>query len=298
MLIFRNLQNILSSFLEVIIWWSWLYYVLTTECITMGPGRLWSEIKILDSEGKIIGEDHSWVLYLPPLWRSSLSSSSSTTARVSSVTATSFWIHWSRLCRTNLHSLPGKQGNEQSLALFVHISCYASSTPRPRTWHVNLSIFELIEEIRSQKRDTTKDHIRQCSNIQVCIQDVADHAKASQYLKILWTFNVEKAPWWGGLFERMIKSTKRCLRKVVGRARLHHDELLTVLVEIEGVINSRPLTYLFSDDLTEPLTPSHFLCGSEFTWWPLWIQQFRCRIHSWTIKLRSHQTFEVSQRNT
>ena len=85
-----------------------------------------------------------------------------------------------------------------------------------------------------------------------------------QYLadrKIQWTFNVEKAPWWGGVFERMIKATKRCLRKVVGRAKLYHDELSTVLVEIEAVVNSRPLTYLSPEDLDEPITPSHFLCG-------------------------------------
>ena len=88
--------------------------------------------------------------------------------------------------------------------------------------------------------------------------------EVQQYLtsnRIKWVFNVERAPWWGGVFERMIKSTKRCLRKVVGRAKLYYDELSTVLVEIEAVINSRPLTYLSAEDLDEPLTPSHFLCG-------------------------------------
>ena len=87
-----------------------------------------------------------------------------------------------------------------------------------------------------------------------------------QYLlgnQIQWTFNVERAPWWGGIFERMVKSTKRCLRKVVGRARLQYDELATVVTEIEAVINSRPLTYLSADDLDEPLTPSHFICGKR-----------------------------------
>ena len=38
-----------------------------------------------------------------------------------------------------------------------------------------------------------------------------------------WTFNIERAPWWGGVFERMVKSTKRCLRKMVGQANLTHD---------------------------------------------------------------------------
>ena len=76
-----------------------------------------------------------------------------------------------------------------------------------------------------------------------------------------WDFNLEKAPWWGGIFERLVKSTKRCLRKVIGTARLSYDELLTVVTEVEGVLNSRPLTYLSSEDVEEPLTPSHLMIG-------------------------------------
>ena len=44
-------------------------------------------------------------------------------------------------------------------------------------------------------------------------------------------FNLERAPWWGGFFERMVGSVKRCLHKVIGNARLTFDELLTVLVK-------------------------------------------------------------------
>ena len=65
----------------------------------------------------------------------------------------------------------------------------------------------------------------------------------------------------GGFFERMIKSTKRCLKKTLGRARLTYEELLTVLTEVECILNSRPLTYLYPDDLEEPLTPSHLISG-------------------------------------
>lgn len=32
-----------------------------------------------------------------------------------------------------------------------------------------------------------------------------------------WKFNLEKAPWWGGVFERMIKSAKRCLKRPLRR---------------------------------------------------------------------------------
>ena len=76
-----------------------------------------------------------------------------------------------------------------------------------------------------------------------------------------WFFNIERAPWWGGAFERMVKSTKRCLRKMIGRAHFSLDELITALAEIEVVINSRPLSYISASDLEEPLTPSHLLVG-------------------------------------
>ena len=82
--------------------------------------------------------------------------------------------------------------------------------------------------------------------------------------QVEWRFNLEKAPWQGGIFERMIKSTKRCLRKTIGQASLTYDELLTVVIEVEAVLNSRPLSYILADDLDEPLTPSHLCWDSEY----------------------------------
>ena len=83
-----------------------------------------------------------------------------------------------------------------------------------------------------------------------------------------WQFNLERAPWWGGFFERMVKSTKRCLRKIVGRAKLNYDELLTAVTEVESIINSIPLSYISSEDLEEPITPSHFLTGRRLLSFP------------------------------
>ena len=80
-------------------------------------------------------------------------------------------------------------------------------------------------------------------------------------LKVKWVFTLEKAPWWGGFYERMIQSMKRCLKKTIGKAKLTYDELFTALTEVEGIINSRPLSYVSSNDLEEPLTPAHLLTG-------------------------------------
>ena len=62
-----------------------------------------------------------------------------------------------------------------------------------------------------------------------------------------------------GIFERLIRCTKRCLRKIIRQAKFSHDELLTAITEANMVLNSWPLSYLSPDDLEEPLTPSHLI---------------------------------------
>ena len=48
---------------------------------------------------------------------------------------------------------------------------------------------------------------------------------------------------------------------MIGRAALTYDELLILVVKTEAVLNSRPLSYISSDDLEEQLTTSHLLIG-------------------------------------
>ena len=54
---------------------------------------------------------------------------------------------------------------------------------------------------------------------------------------------------------------KRSLRKVLGNARLTFDELLTVLIETELSLNTRPLTYDYDEVNGEVLTSSHLIYG-------------------------------------
>ncbi|XP_068713712.1 uncharacterized protein [Montipora capricornis] len=75
---------------------------------------------------------------------------------------------------------------------------------------------------------------------------------------IKWKFIVER--WW----ERLVRSVKEPLPKVLGKALLSYQELATVLTRIEAVINSRPLTTVSDEirDLT-PITPAHLALNRD-----------------------------------
>ena len=69
-------------------------------------------------------------------------------------------------------------------------------------------------------------------------------------------FSAPLAPWWGGCWERLIRSVKSSLQKSLGKSLVTRSQLENVLHEIEACINSRPLIYIGETD--NPLTPSHF----------------------------------------
>ena len=69
----------------------------------------------------------------------------------------------------------------------------------------------------------------------------------------------------------MVQAVKKLLRKILGNSRLSYEELTTVVTEIEGVINSRPLTYICSDEFEEPITPAHLVIGRRILNMPLHI---------------------------
>lgn len=81
----------------------------------------------------------------------------------------------------------------------------------------------------------------------------------STQLRIQWKFIVERAAWWGGFWERMVKTVKYALKAVLGKSRTTYDELNTLLTEVEAIVNSRPLTYIDNDPENIILTPGHFL---------------------------------------
>uniref|UniRef100_A0A1I7VB00 DUF5641 domain-containing protein n=1 Tax=Loa loa TaxID=7209 RepID=A0A1I7VB00_LOALO len=65
---------------------------------------------------------------------------------------------------------------------------------------------------------------------------------------MIWKNIIPKAPWSGGVYERMIGLTKGALERAIGRKLLWEREFISLTVEIEGMLNTRPLTYLNFDD--------------------------------------------------
>ena len=78
---------------------------------------------------------------------------------------------------------------------------------------------------------------------------------------IQWRFNMSRAPWWGGFFERLVGIMKRSLSKVVGRSTLNFEELEEVLLDVESAMNNRPLCYLGEEFEEQVITPNILLRG-------------------------------------
>lgn len=75
-------------------------------------------------------------------------------------------------------------------------------------------------------------------------------------------FNPPNAPHFGGVWEREVKSAKEGLQAALGDQSVAEPVYQTVLAEIEGILNSKPLGYVSSDVAdVDPMTPNMLLMG-------------------------------------
>ncbi|GFT84638.1 integrase catalytic domain-containing protein [Trichonephila clavipes] len=90
-----------------------------------------------------------------------------------------------------------------------------------------------------------------------------------------WHFIPPSSPHFGGIWESGIRSVKFHLKKVLGETILTFEELTTLLTQIEGLLNSRPL--LLPEEL--PSTSNHrdrweLLQNIKRGFWKKWSSEF------------------------
>ena len=144
------------------------------------------------------------------------------------------------------------------------------------------------------------------------IESQQKSSKVKNYLskeRVTWRFIPPRSPHMGGLWEAAVKSFKHHFTRTIGNTLLTHEQLETYVIEIEAILNSRPLTPLSSDpnDLL-PLTPGHFLIGSPLTSFPQtdlrdiqigrlssWQHAQQMRQHFWTRWQKEYLNHMISR---
>lgn len=85
-----------------------------------------------------------------------------------------------------------------------------------------------------------------------------------------WRFIPPAAPWWGGFWERLVRSIKDNLKKSLGFQCLNYEEMATHVKSMQAVINSRPLMRDVDspNDSATYVTPSDLLIGRRAVAFP------------------------------
>ncbi|XP_039508948.1 uncharacterized protein LOC120484130 [Pimephales promelas] len=116
--------------------------------------------------------------------------------------------------------------------------------------------YEILCDQGSNFRGAARELKEAFQNLPTELQDKLEKQQ------IKFKFNPPQAPHFGGSWEREVRSVKTALRVVLGSQTVSEEVLRTVLTEVEGVLNSKPLGYASSNisDL-DPITPNLLLMG-------------------------------------
>ena len=117
------------------------------------------------------------------------------------------------------------------------------------------------------RSDNGTNFVGAIKELQKAFQEM-DHNQISQCLQrheadwITWIRNPPTASHMGGVWERQIRTARSILNALLKTHRSLNDEaLLTLLIEVEAIVNSQPMTTETINDVQShvPLSPSNLL---------------------------------------
>ena len=148
----------------------------------------------------------------------------------------------------------------------VHLECVLSN-------HTNefLMAFKRMVNTRGLMTHLYSDNAQTFKRAEKEIKEALNRANASiqqaaERYHFEWRYSTELAPHTGGAWERLVKMVKIPVRKVLGKALVTFTELYTILKEVEGMLNDRPLVSA-SEDTLAALTPSQLAIGRKIRPW-------------------------------
>ena len=90
-----------------------------------------------------------------------------------------------------------------------------------------------------------------------------NHVQIKEFLlqhSTKWLFNPPAGSHHDGLWERCIRTIRKLMNAICKEQTLDDERLMTLLCEVEAIINGRPITKVSDDPRDqEPLTPNHLL---------------------------------------
>jgi transposase len=107
--------------------------------------------------------------------------------------------------------------------------------------------------------------------------------------QVIWRFTPPYGPHHGGVYEVMVKATKRSLDSICRYPDLDFDEFQTFVAATASLLNGRPLTRVNVDTGTQILTPNSFLFGNLGG--AVTTDRIDCPVRRWQIVMSTIKKF-------